>query len=280
LFKDKNGAADVSIGSGNLTAGGLWTNHEAGVVLHLESASDTLRAIDSALESWSDESSGITERLTPKFLQRLVEKGYVSSTSEEESAASRVKAKRPGETLFASIVGSPAPPLDPDESKVSSLNTSTRTRKKNRNRGRKSSDWVVNTDSQWRPKAWKDMFNRNCVSAFFDSKERINGIQEGDRVFLYQNRRGVIAMGTAADSFKVRDYEGRPREEHYVPVDFEFKYDPFLEAEYCVSATEINATFGGRTLFNPRGTAFRILEPRVARAIAELLRRKLPRDIG
>ena len=55
-------AAELTVGSGNLTQGGLFTNYEAAlhVSLHLDDPGDSaiLRSVEQTLDAWADLSTG------------------------------------------------------------------------------------------------------------------------------------------------------------------------------------------------------------------------------
>ena len=80
LFKSAD-TAEVLIGSGNLTEGGLFTNYEATLHLTLDVAdsdqSAILQSIERALDEWADTSSGIAHILDDDLLDRLVSLGLV-----------------------------------------------------------------------------------------------------------------------------------------------------------------------------------------------------------
>ncbi len=80
LFKN-NKQADVLVGSGNLTEGGLFTNYEASfaITLNLSKKPDkaVLKYIEELLDSWSNLAQGTAQLLTPEFLEELVKNDYV-----------------------------------------------------------------------------------------------------------------------------------------------------------------------------------------------------------
>jgi len=85
LFKNEH-RADLVVGSGNLTGGGLFTNYEASLVasLDLSVAEDAafLQTVETVLDSWSEQQDGICYLLTPEFLDQLVAAGLVRSEAE------------------------------------------------------------------------------------------------------------------------------------------------------------------------------------------------------
>jgi len=125
LFKSAN-SAEVLVGSGNLTEGGLFTNYEASVRLQLDlhDQSDRafLRSIEDVLNTWADPTKGTALPLNATLLTRLVALGYVpvEALSAKETAEERVRLAaaaegeskgrgEPEERLFAARVEPRAP---------------------------------------------------------------------------------------------------------------------------------------------------------------------------
>lgn len=84
LFKSGD-RAEVLIGSGNLTEGGLYTNYESTIRLVFDLANledgHALRSIESDLDQWSDDSTGNALTLDTRLLERLTADGLVPSES-------------------------------------------------------------------------------------------------------------------------------------------------------------------------------------------------------
>lgn len=82
LFRSSS-AAELMIGSGNLTEGGLFSNYEAGLHISLDLADSSdaavLSSVEQALDSWADPSSGTALVLDDLLLARLGELGLVPS---------------------------------------------------------------------------------------------------------------------------------------------------------------------------------------------------------
>ena len=97
LFKSPV-AADVVIGSGNLTGGGLFSNYEAGFRLHFDLAepvhAGALQTIEQVLDHWSDQSAGTARRLDSSLLDQLAALGLTPlemlGTSSSESGGQPV----------------------------------------------------------------------------------------------------------------------------------------------------------------------------------------------
>jgi hypothetical protein len=85
LFKSAQ-HADIIVGSGNLTGGGLFTNYEASMAakLDLAVAADAafLQIIEATLDAWSQPQAGMCYLLTPEFLEQLVAAGLVRSEAQ------------------------------------------------------------------------------------------------------------------------------------------------------------------------------------------------------
>ena len=84
MFKSQI-AAEVLIGSGNLTEGGLFTNYEATLHLTLDLADPdqvaVLQSIECVLDEWADTSSGTAHILDINLLDRLILLEFLPSES-------------------------------------------------------------------------------------------------------------------------------------------------------------------------------------------------------
>lgn len=85
LFK-RPGEAEVSIGSGNLTECGLYTNYEMSALhqLDLDKPSDRefLQSIERTLDEWADTSTGISAVLDENLLDELADDGLIVGESD------------------------------------------------------------------------------------------------------------------------------------------------------------------------------------------------------
>lgn len=119
LFKNET-AAEVVVGSGNLTEGGLFTNYEASMLarLDLTKADDTtlLASIVAALDEWSTPTEGLCYELDAALLEQLVLKGHVpdevKAWGDEKAAAETEKPTEP------SLFGRHAVPAAPKAPKL------------------------------------------------------------------------------------------------------------------------------------------------------------------
>lgn len=75
--------AEVLVGSGNLTGGGLFTNYEASLAVSLDRNDpgdvQFLQLVETTLNRWSQPQNGLCYELTQGLLDRLVEAGLVRS---------------------------------------------------------------------------------------------------------------------------------------------------------------------------------------------------------
>ena len=120
-------AAELTVGSGNLTQGGLFTNYEAAlrVSLHLDDPGDSaiLRSVEQTLDAWSDLSTGAALVLDEALLARLTASGVTPSEiadSTGPAATDGVKEDHGGridhaDPLFAARA-EPGPPAVPAHS--------------------------------------------------------------------------------------------------------------------------------------------------------------------
>lgn len=92
--------------------------------------------------------------------------------------------------------------------------------------------FLVNTNETHRPGQGHRMLRNNYVCAQYGPKDKINAINKGDIVFLYQNRIGILAYGVADGTVIVKDYKGWKDEAHQMRVDrFRIAKPPVKPAE-------------------------------------------------
>lgn len=120
LFKNDK-KADVLVGSGNLTEGGLFTNYEASfaITLNLSKKPDktVLKYIEESLDSWSNPAQGTAQLLTPELLDELVKNDYVpkeiNAREIEERTARGESGERPARVSLFKAVPVRKPPKEP-----------------------------------------------------------------------------------------------------------------------------------------------------------------------
>lgn len=110
--------ADLYVGSGNFTAGGLFTNHEAGLALSLgdtEAEAGLLTQIDDSLDRWSIKAGNSARALDQTLIDELVNRGLVVTEAKARANSSNshapASAAAPEAPLFGvtSVPSAPAP---------------------------------------------------------------------------------------------------------------------------------------------------------------------------
>ena len=110
--------ADVLVGSGNLTGGGLFTNYEASLAASLDLAvqedAEFLRIVEAALNGWSQPQQGLCYSLTPELLDQLVAAGLVRSEvqiAQIQKAVIAAQQQAPPEENAGGPAATDGPPL-------------------------------------------------------------------------------------------------------------------------------------------------------------------------
>ena len=86
------------------------------------------------------------------------------------------------------------------------------------------------------------MLKEHVAGAFFTPwKEKIDRINKGDVVFLYQSGVGVVALGVASGKLQKRAYQGNPE---YQNEDFSMPLLKFELVDPPMEAMEIKQTCG------------------------------------
>ncbi len=117
---DRN--AEVFIGSGNLTQGGLFDNYEASVALALNLADPNdrvlLASVEAVIEAYTDHIPGTAVALSYETLERLRAAGYAvpeaqmrRPTRRPATAIQEYEVPTPGDQLFRHLAVPPPPPI-------------------------------------------------------------------------------------------------------------------------------------------------------------------------
>lgn len=136
LFRNTD-AADVVIGSGNLTEGGLYTSYEASVRLNLKLSSEhdrsMLQSIEDTLDQWSTATQGLCVPLDEGMLNKLVENGLVLpevlTREAEEASLLRSRATRRLPSIFDAVRVPRAPAAEKSTRDRATSKTATSPRK-------------------------------------------------------------------------------------------------------------------------------------------------------
>jgi hypothetical protein len=126
LFKSAH-LADLIVGSGNLTGGGLFTNYEASLAARLDlgvpADAAFLQAVEATLDAWSQPQPGMCYLLRPEFLEQLVAAGLLRSEAQLAAmqpaqpradagpAGAGAPGGAPAPSLFVSTAVPPAPAI-------------------------------------------------------------------------------------------------------------------------------------------------------------------------
>ncbi|MCK6206079.1 MULTISPECIES: hypothetical protein [Bacillaceae] len=110
--------------------------------------------------------------------------------------------------------------------------------------------YLINTNRSGCPNGSdeRDMLaNAKCAAYFSPWKEKIKKLQEGDLVFLYSNKRGIIARGVATGIVQAADHG----DEHELHLDEEFymRLHDFDVLSFPMPAADIRQAAGYRMVF-------------------------------
>lgn len=114
--------ADVVIGSGNMTAGGLFSNYEASLALRLGLDNppdfDLFGQLKQTMQRWTDPAAGTARRLNIELLRRLAANGYIVTEAQQREDAEEGEMRRGRnmraprvEDLFRRVRVQPAPAI-------------------------------------------------------------------------------------------------------------------------------------------------------------------------
>ncbi len=131
--------------------------------------------------------------------------------------------------------------------------------------------FIVNTNSRYMPKIYKEMLKEKKAAAYYNRKEKISKIRKGNIVFLYHNRVGVIAYGRTNDSYKKKEIDGDEDEEYYIPLKFSWKINPDTEPDKAVKFSEICSRLRKPPIFDQ---AVFPINKKIAKVIMQLANRK------
>ena len=104
--------------------------------------------------------------------------------------------------------------------------------------------YLLNTNTKHGMEDHHDMLENGLAAAFWgECKKNINKLKKGDRVFLYQNRVGIVATGLATGNTVVSDIKGDDGEMY--PEKHSQKLDNFikdfkLSLKSCKDITKTN----------------------------------------
>ncbi|MDR0771212.1 MAG: hypothetical protein LBE75_08490 [Burkholderiales bacterium] len=83
-----------------------------------------------------------------------------------------------------------------------------------------SNSYILNTNSSHDPSVTEDMLSERKAAAYYPGwREEIERLQKGDKIFLYQNKKGIIAYGEADGFLRKKEYDGIPDYEYSMCLD-------------------------------------------------------------
>lgn len=131
-----------------------------------------------------------------------------------------------------------------------------------------SNAYVLNTNHSNNPATTQEMIREQKAAAYHKGwQEKIEKIQKGDCVFLYQSGVGIVAYGTGTGKFDKKDYIGHPKAETFT------KLNQFQVLKTPMSASQMKTVTGQG--FNFRQTMFSISEESMDKLIAEIKKNHL-----
>ncbi|MBJ8072713.1 hypothetical protein [Bacillus cereus] len=78
--------------------------------------------------------------------------------------------------------------------------------------------FIINTNLQKDSRYECEMLEEKKCAAYRSTKTDIQNIQENDRVLLYTNKKGIIARGIASGKLFMKEDNGEPNAEYYMPL--------------------------------------------------------------
>ena len=113
--------------------------------------------------------------------------------------------------------------------------------------------FVLNTNKRWSIKEHQNMVSNGIAAAFEDGwKHKIEILEKGDIVFLYENRVGIVGIGKASGNTEKLDRNGDPEAMYQQKLSDYRKVIP-LSAKEIKKATGTNMRFL-QTMFRIKAT--------------------------
>ncbi|MCU5584693.1 hypothetical protein OCF65_30625 [Bacillus toyonensis] len=78
--------------------------------------------------------------------------------------------------------------------------------------------FIINTNLQKDTRYELEMLQEKKCAAYRSTKTDIQNIQENDRILLYTNKKGIIARGIASGQLLMKEDDGEPDAEYYMPL--------------------------------------------------------------
>lgn len=102
--------------------------------------------------------------------------------------------------------------------------------------------YILNTNISNSREDHESMLRENIAAAYFSPwKHKIKYLSKGDVVFLYQSGVGIVAVGKASGTLKIRNRHNNP---NHADEEYYMKLNQFRKLESPVSASEIKDITG------------------------------------
>ena len=111
--------------------------------------------------------------------------------------------------------------------------------------------YLFNSNATHRENQKRMMLREKCISAQFNAKEKVDLVDRGDIILIYENGVGIVACGIADGRLIARDYEGWEDEEHLMHLDeYQRVSPPYRPEAISKLSRELTSTgvFFARTL--------------------------------
>lgn len=130
------------------------------------------------------------------------------------------------------------------------------------------SSYILNTDSTNNMGHHEDMLREHKAAAYYPGwREKIERLQKGDLVFLYQSGVGIVACGRASGRLEKRDCDG------YKDYEYHMSLEKFKQLKTPMTAARIKEIAGPGVTF--RQTLFSISGESSAALMKEIRRNYL-----
>ncbi|WP_223701226.1 hypothetical protein [Sutcliffiella deserti] len=108
---------------------------------------------------------------------------------------------------------------------------------------------ILNTNQSSNKACEVDMLNKEKCAAYYGKwKQLIHHFKKDDLVFLYSNKKGIIARGIATGIVETANHEGHEKEEFFMKLKEFQRLKIYLAASEIRDISGMNIMFG-QTLF-------------------------------
>ena len=109
--------------------------------------------------------------------------------------------------------------------------------------------WILNTNKTYNEGSEDDMLENSKASAYGNpDKKKIEKIAKGDKVFLYSNKKGIIAVGIGSGYLQKKDVGKKKDHEYFMNLENFKKLKKFVSASKIKEISDQNYSFN-KTIF-------------------------------